>query len=291
MISLTYRNLKIKWTTTKLKKTHSKVCFFFYIISLPETSLNLVKKENTFYKFSSEIIEAIRYKSKYYIYAEAIENNKKVYSFIYNGEELETIFYQTIQSCFGVFSSGGYNDKEACRDIIKEKCGTELDYKCKKSGLYDYINSNPVSNYLPNECSDDNNNEKCFEWIKKHFLLGSIAIKPSSLLSFSLLQQSNIENNNLNKEQNIPVSFFYENCQDSSSLKEPDNNIKEFYDKISNKIYNDYYPNILGSTPKEEGNISIQHYYVDQGNYKLLKSKSDFLNVKIVLLVFLFLMF
>ena len=265
-------------------------CYDYSDFSLPETSLNLVKKDNTFYKFSSEIIEAIRYKSKYYIYAEAIENNKKVYSFIYNGEELETIFYQTIQSCFGVFSSGGYNDKEACRDIIKEKCGTELDYKCKKSGLYDYINSNPVSNYLPNECSDDNNNEKCFEWIKKHFLLGSIAIKPSSLLSFSLLQQSNIENNNLNKEQNIPVSFFYENCQDSL-LKDPDNNIKEFYNEISNKIYNDYYPNILGSTPKEEGNISIQHYYVDQGNYKLLKSKSDFLNVKIVLLVFLFLMF
>jgi hypothetical protein len=265
-------------------------CYDYSDFSLPETSLNLVKKDNSFYKFSSEIIEAIRYKSKYYIYAEAIENNKKVYSFIYNGEELETIFYQTIQSCFGVFSSGGYNDKEACRDIIKEKCGTELDYKCKKSGLYDYINSNPVSNYLPNECSEENFNfNKCFEWINKHFLLGSIAIKPSSLLSFSLLQQSNIENNNLNKENNIPVSFFYDSCKNLTLNDESESESGKFYDKISENIKSEskYYPNILGSTPLKEGDISIQHYYVDQGNYNLLKSKSEFLNVKIVLIFFL----
>ena len=266
------------------------LCSDYSNILLPKTETSLNKNEETLHGFSSEKIEAIRYKSKYYIYAEAIQNNKKVFSFIYNGEELEKIFYQTIQSCFGVFTSGGYNDKEACRDIIKEKCGTELDYKCKKSGLYDYINSNPVSNYLPNECSEENFNfNKCFEWINKHFLLGSIAIKPSSLLSFSLLQQSNIENNNLNKENNIPVSFFYDSCKNLTLNDESESESGKFYDKISENIKSEskYYPNILGSTPKEEGDISIQHYFVDQGNYILLKSKSEFLNVKIVLIFFL----
>ena len=283
-------NMTEPYIISCVRKDENFLCSDYSNISLPKTETLLIKNEITLNGFSSEKIEAISYKSKFYIYVEAIQNNKKVFSFIYNGEELERIFYQTIQSCFGVFTSGGYNDKEACRDIIKEKCGTELDYKCKKSGLYDYINSNPVSNYLPNECSEENFNfNKCFEWINKHFLLGSIAIKPSSLLSFSLLQQSNIENNNLNKENNIPVSFFYDSCKNLTLNDESESESGKFYDKISENIKSEskYYPNILGSTPKEEGDISIQHYFVDQGNYILLKSKSEFLNVKIVLIFFL----
>ena len=290
-----FNNLKndVEDETIILSCKHNEIgqlfCLEYYLSQQKYDEYTLDKKTETLYEFSDEIIEVIRYKSKEYIYAEAIQNNKKVFSFEYNGEKLEKYYYQTIQSCFGVFTSGGYNDKEACRDIITEKCGIELDYKCKKSGLYDYINSNPVSNYLPKECQKENYNiDTCFEWINKHFLLGSIAIKPSSLLSFSLLQQSNIENNNLNKQQNIPVSFFYGYCK-NGELKESITETGDFFDKRSEEIKNnlDYYPNILGSTPLKEGDISIQHYYVDQGNYNLLKSKSEFLNVKIVLIFFL----
>ena len=294
-----FNNLKndVEDETIILSCKHNEIgqlfCLQHYLSQQKYEDHTLDKKKETLYEFSDEIIEGIRYKSKEYIYAEAIQNNKKVFSFSYNGEELEKYYYQTIQSCFGVFTSGGYNDKEACRDIITEKCGIELDYKCKKSGLYDYINSNPVSNFLPKECQKENYNiDTCFEWINKHFLLGSIAIKPSSLLSFSLLQQSNIENNNLNKQQNIPVSFFYGYCK-NGELNESITETGDFFDKRSEEIKNnlDYYPNILGSTPLKEGDISIQHYYVDQGNYNLLKSKSEFLNVKIVLIFFLLYIF
>ena len=259
-------------------------------------TLNLTKKNTTIHNFSLESIEAIKYKSKYYIYSTAIEDKKRLFSFIYNGEELESKFYETIQSCFGVFSSGGYNDKEACRDIIKEKCGTEIDYKCKKSGLYDYINSNPVSNYLPHECSNLTlNKNECFDFIDKHFLLGSIAIKPSSLLSFSLLQQANVNGYSLNKENHIPVSFFYGACNNNTFIQDTvnDDNIEKFFNDTCDNIQNNknYFPNILGSNPYEEGDISIQHYYVDQGNYFLLKSKEYFLCVNIVFYLIYFLIF
>ena len=93
----------------------------------------------------------------------------------------------------------------------------------------------------------------------------------------------------MNKENNIPVSFFYDSCKNLTLNDESESESGKFYDKISENIKSEskYYPNILGSTPKEEGDISIQHYFVDQGNYILLKSKSEFLNVKIVLIFFL----
>lgn len=93
------------------------------------------------------------------------------------------IYGEKTQGCFSVFMSGGKNDKESCRDTMTQKCGNELDYRCKQSGLYDYLNENPISTPFQNQDPNDIN------ILYGNFTLGNFILKPSALASYSLIEQ------------------------------------------------------------------------------------------------------
>ena len=115
-----------------------------------------------------------------------------VYEMSLNGHEIknpEDLFGETLNACFGVIYSGGKNDKDACRNAFKKKCGNELDYRCKESGLYDILTENPIpKNDFPKDCSD-RYNDSCFAWVNKHILGGGLIIRPSIFSSLSLILQ------------------------------------------------------------------------------------------------------
>ena len=129
---------------------------------------------------------------------------KLIYEMYYNGYNIfskQSEFTEISNACFGVFYSGGKNDKDTCRNVFKEKCGNELDYRCKESGFYDIMTENPASNYdYPLDCQDQIS-KKCLAWVDKHIIGGGLVIKPSSLMSLSLLIQKygEIEDNNINE--------------------------------------------------------------------------------------------
>ena len=97
------------------------------------------------------------------------------------------IYGEKTQGCFSVFMSGGKNDKESCRDTMTQKCGNELDYRCKQSGLYDYLNENPIS--TPLQDLNNNSNDDIKEILYDNFILGNFILKPSALASYSLIEQ------------------------------------------------------------------------------------------------------
>ena len=115
-----------------------------------------------------------------------------VYEMFLNEHEIknpEDLFGETLNACFGVIYSGGKNDKDACRNAFKKKCGNELDYRCKESGLYDILTENPIpKNDFPKDCSD-RYNDSCFAWVNKHILGGGLIIRPSIFSSLSLILQ------------------------------------------------------------------------------------------------------
>ena len=121
-------------------------------------------------------------------------------------EDNETLA-STLNACFGVIYSGGKNDKDACRNTFEENCGNELDYRCKESGLYDILTENPAyseNNSLPQPCRKGVNEYQCQFWFYKYMLNGNITLKPSAIIGFSLLTQSNYDKKKqLNDEHTI----------------------------------------------------------------------------------------
>ena len=162
---------------------------------------------------------------------------KLLYEMYYNGYNVfskESEFSETSNACFGVFYSGGKNDKDSCRNVFKEKCGNELDYRCKESGFYDIMTENPISNYdYPLDCQDQNSKE-CIGWVDQHIIGGGLVIKPSSLMSLSLLIQKygNIEDNNKNvniigsKETSSSNDDFSFDIVDYNSISKNDLNVE-----------------------------------------------------------------
>ena len=149
----------------------------------------------------------------FYVSYAVNSNGELIYEIYYNGRNVfskEKEFSETSNSCFGVFFSGGKNDKDTCRNVLKEECGNEIDYRCKESGFYDVMTENPISLFdYPLDCEDQTSN-KCIEWVDRHIIGGGIVLKPSSLMSLSLLIQKfgTIEDSNL-KSVTGP-DYFYE---------------------------------------------------------------------------------
>ena len=177
-----------------------------------------------------------------------------------------------IQSCFGVFTSGGKHDKNACRDVITKECGINLDYKCKKAGFYDYINANPavIDKSIYGE-DNDKDNKKLFELFYRHFLLGGIAIRPSAFTGINLILQSYKNGKNLFKE-------FYEFDGDT---------------KLTETCKNDEYDNNLNFdfsifNNNKDNMEKIQNNEIDKSNYNLI-SKSNYFNFKLLRIFFTFL--
>ena len=184
-----------------------------------------------------------------------------VFDIQYNGERVGAKTISTIQACMASFSSGGSNDKDACRDVITKKCGMNIDYQCKKSGFYDYINANPNSVPLPPQCSSSD--DDCFEWIEPYFFAGHFVVKPSAFVGYNLYLStaSNGKADNLKSLDYIAPKFRNENGNT------PDG---DFGSRLNELIK--YIPNIeiLGTTADSQADISEKTVLMDKGAYKIL---------------------
>ena len=156
--------------------------------TLSNTSNNLTSDDYSSYKGVIGI-----YNNNTFIVSYAVkkQDGTTVYEISLNGNKVKNndneLISQTLNACFGVIYSGGKNDKDVCRNVFKETCGNELDYRCKESGLYDILTENPISiNDYPIDCSSSSNISR-YNWINKNILGGGLVIRPSVFGSFSLM--------------------------------------------------------------------------------------------------------
>ena len=179
----------------------------------------------------------------------------------------------TIQGCMASFSSGGSNDKDACRDVMKKKCGTNLDYHCKKSGFYDYINANPSSQLLPYNCTYFGI-PGCANWIEKYFFAGQLVIKPSAFVGYNLyLSSTSRENYNVGVNMNYRVPLF-------TNDDFPSHDLSGYHTRPNMNIQ------ILGSTEAAKTDISEKTVLMDKGAYKILHDGAKALNYGLSILLF-----
>ena len=188
-----------------------------------------------------------------------------VFDIQYNGERVGAKTISTIQACMASFSSGGSNDKDACRDVITKKCGMNIDYQCKKSGFYDYINANPNSVPLPPQCSLSTSSydyNACFEWIETYFFAGHFVVKPSAFVGYNLYLStaSNGKTDNLKSLDCIAPN--YRNGNGNT----PDDDVVSRL----NKLISDIPIEILGTTENSQADISEKTVLMDKGAYKIL---------------------
>ena len=145
------------------------------------------------------------------IFTLASNSLTEVYDIFFNGVSLSTIIMSSIEGCINAFNSGGKTDKEKCRGIFNEQCGRDIDKLCKVSKLYETMNFYPVANSpyppiceTPIESTDDSSH--CLDYIRNNYLLGGIAIKPSSFLTIGLLTQSYSDKKYTAKSNTIAVN-------------------------------------------------------------------------------------
>ena len=185
-----------------------------------------------------------------------------VFDIQYNGERVGAKTISTIQACMASFSSGGSNDKDACRDVITKKCGMNIDYQCKKSGFYDYINANPNSVPLPPQCSlPTSDDDDCFEWIETYFFAGHFVVKPSAFVGYNLYLStaSNGKADNLKSLDYIVPNY--------SNVNTPNNVVVSGLDGLISNIPK---IEILGTTADSQADISEKTVLMDKGAYKIL---------------------
>lgn len=184
-----------------------------------------------------------------------------------SSEKINYMLKMANQGCFGVFTSGGKNDKDACRDVLKDKCGTELDYQCKKLGLYDYINSNPAADTIPEPCKNYNSNSsnttaltQCFQWINTNFITSGLSLKASALIGTNLLLQKKISS-----------SVFSTTLKNGSNVDEVNITLPDY----SNQNYTFFsnYSDAFKYTFK---------YYMNKGNHFIMENAGKYLSMKIM---------
>jgi hypothetical protein len=146
------------------------------------------------------------------------------------------IYGEKTQGCFSVFMSGGKNDKESCRDTMTQKCGNELDYRCKQSGLYDYLNENPISTPLQNPD---------LKILYDNFILGNFTLKPSALASYSLIEQM-IQKGRADKFKYSPKSL---SETTGNSANDQTNEQMAVYRKIIDRSYSQLVNNSFHISP------------------------------------------
>ena len=198
-----------------------------------------------------------------------------VFDIQYNGERVGAKTISTIQACMASFSSGGSNDKDACRDVITKKCGMNIDYQCKKSGFYDYINANPNSVPLPPQCSPPTN-ANCFEWIETYFFAGHFVVKPSAFVGYNLYLStaSNGKADNLKSLDYIAPNYRNGNTRNIDVVNGLDGLISNI-PKIE----------ILGTTEISQADISEKTVLMDKGTYKILHDGSKSLSFGFIVIL------
>ena len=197
-----------------------------------------------------------------------------VFDILYNnGKTIGAQTTSTIQACMASFSSGGSNDKDACRDVITKKCGMNIDYQCKKSGFYDYINANPNSVPLPPECY--NGDTPCFEWIQKYFFAGKFVVKPSAFVGFNLYLSTSV-----NSDSSYLDGIFYKTHSfASSNVPTESATLLKYHGSAKWKIQ------ILGTTLSNKADISEKTVLMDKGAYKILHDGAKSINLGFTILI------
>ncbi len=199
-----------------------------------------------------------------------------VFDILYNnGKTIGAQTTSTIQACMASFSSGGSNDKDACRDVITKKCGMNIDYQCKKSGFYDYINANPNSVPLPPECY--NGEISCFEWIQKYFFAGKFVVKPSAFVGFNLYLSTSV-----NSDSSYLDGIFYKQhsfFDNSRNVPTESSTLLEYHGSAKWKIQ------ILGTTLSNKADISEKTVLMDKGAYKILHDGAKSINLGFTILI------
>ena len=152
------------------------------------------------YTVSSSTLSLYKKNSKTLLYSEATIDGKEYYDIYYDGKSIGQEYSETSTACISSFGSGGKNDKDACRDVMKTKCGNEIDFRCKQSNLYDLLNEIPIASYsIPPAClgyvssaidSTITAQVACLNWIDDKFMLGGIIPKPSQFITYGLTAQS-----------------------------------------------------------------------------------------------------
>ena len=197
-----------------------------------------------------------------------------VFDIEYDGEGIGAQTTSTIQACMATFSSGGSNDKDACRDVITKKCGMNIDYQCKKSGFYDYINANPNSVPLPKECNLGPNS--CFNWIEQFFYAGQVIVKPSAFIGYNLyLSTSTKDKTDVLKSMNYQSPDLTGNVIDINSY----NALQKHHNNANKNI------KILGSSITNQADISEKTVLMDRGAYKILHDGAKPLSFGLLILL------
>ena len=210
------------------------------------------------------------------LYSSATINNRDYYDIYYKGKSIGEDFGETSTACISSFSSGGKNDKDACRDVMKTKCGNEIDFRCKQSSLYDLLNEIPISSYqLPPAClgyvttTGDNAPDPCLNWINEKFMLGGIIPKPSQFITYSLTAQSD--------------SFFYKEQPTKYSTKYNE------YSIISTLSSSNPKPSVAKTTVKSVNSIEFKHAM--DATYAIMVDSSNYKSASSFLLCLLFILF
>ena len=210
------------------------------------------------------------------LYSSATINNRDYYDIYYKGKSIGEDFGETSTACISSFSSGGKNDKDACRDVMKTKCGNEIDFRCKQSSLYDLLNEIPISSYqLPPAClgyvttTGDNAPDPCLNWINEKFMLGGIIPKPSQFITYSLTAQSD--------------SFFYKEQPTKYSTKYNEHSI------ISTLSSSNPKPPVAQTTVESVNSIEFKHAM--DATYAIMVDSSNYKSASSFLLCLLFILF
>ena len=223
---------------------------------------------------SSGIIKIDSKETHTILYSSATINNRDYYDIYYNGKSIGEDFGETSTACISSFSSGGKNDKDACRDVMKTKCGNEIDFRCKQSSLYDLLNEIPISSYqLPPAClgytTSGNAPDPCLNWINEKFMLGGIIPKPSQFITYSLTAQSD--------------SFFYKEQPTKYSTKYNE------YSIISTLSSSNPKPSVAKTTVESVNSIEFKHAM--DATYAIMVDSSNYKSASSFLLCLLFILF
>ena len=216
--------------------------------------------------------------------------NNKYYDIYYNGTSLSSIQAHIYAGCIAQFSSGGKNDKDTCRNNLMTKCGNELDYRCKESGLYDIISENPIADLvIPKSCTYSNDND-CLKWIDKN-LFNQLTLRYSSFPGISLMVDA-ASKGYIQKSNDEHYVFASKNISIISKNKENDTIIER--KKILEKQFNEFYSEdfeiqgtgFIKNAPIDKLIVELDRAFSSQVNHDyFISSKKLFINILFFLII------
>ncbi len=216
--------------------------------------------------------------------------NNKYYDIYYNGTSLSSIQAHIYAGCIAQFSSGGKNDKDTCRNNLMTKCGNELDYRCKESGLYDIISENPIADLvIPKSCTYSNDND-CLKWIDKN-LFNQLTLRYSSFPGISLMVDA-ASKGYIQKSNDEHYVFASKNISIISKNKENDTIIER--KKILEKQFNEFYSEdfeiqgtgFIKNAPIDKLIVELDRAFSSQVNHDyFISSKKLFINTLFFLII------